>query len=228
MNETQGPRRVRSYVRREGRLTVGQERALRELWPRYGVDPGQALLDPERLFGRKAPLTLEIGFGNGLSLAEMAQAMPEHDFLGVEVYRPGIGRLLLELEARGLDNVCVIYGDGAEVLAYNIADASLDSVQIFFPDPWPKKRHHKRRLIQPGFVAILARKLRPGGRLHLATDWQDYALHMQAVLDREGRFRSLGGPDGLAEAPAYRPRTKFEARGEGLGHGVWDLLYERL
>jgi tRNA (guanine-N7-)-methyltransferase len=220
-------RRIRSFVRREGRLTAGQRRALEVLWPLYGIaeeDP----LDLDGEFGRAAPRTLEIGFGNGDSLAQMAEAAPEEDFLGIEVHRPGIGHLLQEIEARGLRNVRVMNRDAVEVLERQIPASSLERVLLFFPDPWHKKKHHKRRILQPRFIELLARALRPGGRFHMATDWQDYAEHMRAEMEQATEFRNVAGPGCYAEKPAYRPTTKFELRGQRLGHGVWDLVYERI
>ena len=219
-------RRIRSFVRREGRLTAGQQRALDELLPRYGVD-GDGPIDFARLFGRRAPLTLEIGFGNGASLATMAAAAPEQDFVGIEVHRPGVGQLLAELERRGLGNVRVLCDDAVDILRQRIAPASLDRVLLFFPDPWPKRRHHKRRIVQPAFVELVASRLRPGGLFHLATDWQPYAAHMLRVLDACPAFENTAGRGRCAGRPADRPPTRFEQRGRRLGHGVHDLLYRR-
>lgn len=220
-------RRIRSFVRREGRLTPGQARALAELWPHYGLDDTDAPMDLAAVFGRDAPAVLEIGFGNGESLAQMAAAAPERNYLGVEVHRPGIGGLLLLLAQGGLENVRVMQRDAVEVLKLNISDAALDAVHLFFPDPWPKKRHHKRRIVQPDFVALVARKLKPGGVFHLATDWQDYAEHMAAVMGASPAFEGLAGPGAGSPRPAHRPETRFERRGRRLGHGVWDLVFRR-
>jgi tRNA (guanine-N7-)-methyltransferase len=220
-------RSIRSFVRREGRLTRGQQRALAVLWPQFGIDRGDSLLDLEALFGRAAPKVLEIGFGMGTSLAAMAAARPEWDFVGIEVHRPGVGTLLRQVEAQGLRNVRVICDDAVEVLKQRIPDASLDRVLLFFPDPWHKKRHHKRRIVQPDFVALVAIKLKPGGVFHLATDWEDYAEHMLAVVGASPAFRNLAGAGCYAPRSAERPLTKFEQRGRRLGHGVWDLLFER-
>jgi tRNA (guanine-N7-)-methyltransferase len=222
-------RRVRSFVRREGRLTTGQARALEELWPRYGVDmPAKGQwLDFHALFGRTAPLTVEIGFGNGDSLASMAAAESARNFLGIEVHRPGVGHLLQRIEALGLTNLRVMCGDAVEILERHIHLASVDTIQIFFPDPWPKKRHHKRRLVQPVFVNLLGERLRPGGRLHLATDWEDYALQMLEVMEAAPGFENEAGAGQFSPRPSSRPLTKFEQRGGRLGHGVWDLLYRR-
>ncbi len=185
------------------------------------------MLDLEALFGRNAPRTLEIGFGNGESLAAMAEAAPEQDFLGVEVHRPGVGHLLLRIEALGLENVRVISHDAVEVLEHHIPDRSLDRVLLFFPDPWPKKRHHKRRILQPAFVELVARKLRPGGIFHMATDWEEYAQQMLETMEAAAGFENVAGPGRFSPRPADRPATKFERRGERLGHGVWDLLFRR-
>lgn len=221
-------RRVRSFVRREGRLTAGQRRALDLLWPHFGVSPGDTVVDFASIFGRVAPVTIEIGFGNGESLAAQAERWPERDFIGVEVHRPGVGHLLGEIERRGLRNVRIFNEDAVEVLERRIPPGSLDGIQIFFPDPWHKKRHHKRRLIQPDFMRLLASRLRIGGRLHLATDWDDYAAHMQAVLDDLPNLFVPEGPQPVPERPGHRPATRFERRGERLGHRVSDFLYRRL
>lgn len=221
------PRRVRSFVRREGRLTAGQRHALEVLWPRYGITSGGGVIDAAEVFGRAAPVTLEIGFGNGESLAAQAEHQPERDFIGIEVHRPGVGHLLVEIQRRGLTNVRVCNEDAVEVLEQRVPPASLDAVQIFFPDPWHKKRHHKRRLIQPAFVRLIASRLRPGGMLHLATDWDDYAAQMQAVLREEADLFEPDGPQPVPERPAHRPATRFERRGEHLGHRVSDFLYRR-
>lgn len=208
-------------------MTPAQRAALDRLWPRYGLEP-VGLLDLDALFGRRVPRTLEIGFGNGASLLAMAQAQPEQDFLGIEVHRPGVGRVLQEIDAHGLTNVRVICRDAVEVLERHLPDASLDRVLVFFPDPWPKKRHHKRRLIQPAFGALIARKLRVGGHFHLATDWEDYARHMMEVLEQAPGLANTAGAGRYAARPDYRTVTRFEARGARLGHGVWDLVYRRV
>ena len=223
------PRRVvRSFVRREGRLTAGQQRALDELWPRYGVEAEGPLLDLDELFGRQAPKVMEIGIGMGDALAQMALENPDNDYIGVEVHRPGIGRVMARLEEQGSRNVRLFCHDAVEVLERRIAAESLDRVLIFFPDPWHKKRHHKRRLIQPPFVELLRQKLKPGGVLHLATDWQDYAEQMMQVLSEASGFSNEAGKGNYAPRPDYRPVTKFEKRGQRLGHGIWDLLFRRL
>ena len=229
MDSSEQPQRrrsIRSFVRREGRLTPGQQRALERLWPRYGLATDGRPLDLDAVFGRQAPRHLEIGFGKGEALLDMAQAQPEADFIGIEVFRPGAGHLLRQLEARGLDNVRVMIADAVEVLRDQIPTRSLAAVYIFFADPWHKKRHHKRRLIQPAFVDLLAERMATDGRLYLATDWQDYAEHMLAVLSASPHFRNAAG-SGYAPRFALRPLTKFERRGQHLGHDVWDLQFIR-
>lgn len=219
-------RGVRSYVVRGGRTTSAQRRAIEDLWPRYGTE-GTGRLDAPALFGRDLPLAVEIGFGNGEALLELAAAHPERGFLGVEVYPPGVGRLLQALAERGIDNVRVVRDDAVRLFEERIAEGSLAAVYVWFPDPWPKKRHHKRRLVQPAFVARLARALAPGGRLHLATDWEDYAYQMLAVTGAEPLLVNPAGRGGFADGPGERPATRFERRGRGLGHPVWDLIVVR-
>jgi len=223
------PRRraIRSFVVRAGRMTVAQERAWAELWPRFGLESADAPLDLASVFGREAPRTLEIGFGNGESLVSLAAEHPERDFLGIEVHRPGVGHLLLRIEELGLRNLRVICRDAVEVLERCIAEASLDEVLLYFPDPWPKKRHHKRRIVQPGFVALVASRLRPGGVLRMATDWQPYAEHMLAVAGACTALRNDSAEGDYVPRPASRPVTRFERRGQRLGHGVWDLAFRR-
>jgi tRNA (guanine-N7-)-methyltransferase len=216
---------VRSYVLRAGRMTAAQQRGFEQLWPRWGLDYADGPLDTDAAFGRSAPRVLEIGFGMGQSLAEMAGSTPDRDFIGVEVHRPGVGNLLNLLEARGVDNVRLYCHDAVEVLRDCIAEHSLDTVQIFFPDPWHKKRHHKRRLIQPPFVSLLLSRLRPGGLIHLATDWEPYAEHMLEVLQGFEALHNCAGAAQYSPRPAQRPLTRFEQRGERLGHGVYDLLF---
>ncbi len=218
---------MRSFVVRTGRITAAQQRAWRELWPVYGIETDDGLLDLDRLFSRSAHRTLEIGFGNGESLVALAEAHPEQDFLGIEVHRPGIGHLLLMAEERGLGNLRVVCRDAVEVLGSCLPDASLDEVLLYFPDPWPKKRHHKRRIVQPGFVGLVARKLKPGGMFRLATDWQNYAEHMLEVLGACALLENESPQGGYAERPANRPLTRFEKRGQRLGHEVWDLAFRR-
>jgi tRNA (guanine-N7-)-methyltransferase len=219
-------RKVRSFVRRPGRMTTAQRRALEQLLPRYGV-PGDARgpLDLDALFGRRAERVLDIGFGDGEAVVTCAANYPRIDYLGVEVHEPGIGHLLLLLERAGATNVRVIVRDAADVLREQIGDASFDAVNLFFPDPWPKKRHHKRRLVQPAFAADVARVLRHGGLFHVATDWADYAEHALAVMATEPRLVPALAND-LCENPlAFRPPTKFERRGRRLGHDVFDLYF---
>ena len=228
MTEQPYLRRIRSFVRREGRLTKGQQRALEELFPRYGITLQQAELDLDVLFGRQAFRVLEIGFGNGASLAEMAANHPENDYLGIEVHRPGVGNLLLQIEKQQLNNIRVSNDDAVEVLEQQIPDTSLDAVYLFFPDPWHKKKHHKRRIVQPAFAQLIYRKLKPGGIFHMATDWENYAEHMLAVMNAATGFQNSAGEGNYIVRPEYRPLTKFEQRGHRLGHGVWDLIFKKV
>jgi tRNA (guanine-N7-)-methyltransferase len=221
------PRSIRSFVIRAGRLTDAQRRALDELWPRYGIEYGPQRLDLEAIFGRRAPRVVEIGFGNGEHLAALAAQHPEQDFLGIEVHPPGIGRLLLALAAKDLRNVRVSGHDAVEVFETQIPPASLDEVQILFPDPWHKKRHHKRRLIQGPFVECLARRLKTGGLLRLATDWQPYADHMREVLDACASLENAASSGGFLDRTGERAPTRFEQRGERLGHSIRELAYRR-
>jgi tRNA (guanine-N7-)-methyltransferase len=223
-------RRIRSFVVRAGRMTDAQRLALDTLWPRFGLDApaaGAAPLDLSQCFGREAPRTLEIGFGNGETLAALAMAHPERDYLGIEVHRPGAGHLLRLAEQHALANLRVWCADAVEVLEHGLAPGSLDEVLILFADPWHKKRHHKRRLIQAAFVDLLASRLRSGGRLHLATDWEPYAQQMLEVLNASAAFANESADGGFVPRPAWRTLTRFERRGERLGHGVWDLTYRR-
>ena len=223
-----GGRRVRSFVRRAGRTTVAQSRALAEFWPRYGIEKPADGIDLDAAFGRRAPRHCEIGFGDGAALAVSARAHPELDFLGIEVHEPGVGRLLLAIEEYGLENVRIIMHDAVEVLAGWMPAESLDRVNIFFPDPWPKKRHHKRRLIQAPFLAKLHRVMRPGAVLHMATDWEHYAEQMLEVTDAFPGFDNTAGDGRYSPRPSERPETRFEKRGLRLGHGVRDLLYRKV
>ena len=220
-------RPIRSFVRREGRLTKGQQRALTELWIKFGIDNDSTSIDLKKVFGRNEPKVLEIGFGNGASLVQMAAAHAGYDYLGIEVHRPGVGALLLMVEEQDLTNVRVISDDAVEVLKHRIENGSLDRVQLFFPDPWHKKRHHKRRIVQPDFVSLIAQKLKRGGLFHLATDWEDYALHMAEVMNNSAEFTNTASDGDFVKRPEYRPLTKFEQRGKRLGHGVWDLIYQK-
>ncbi len=219
-------RPVRSFVLRQGRLTKGQEHALSVVWPVYGIERADTVLNMEKLFGRKAPITLEIGFGDGVSLAKMAKTNPDRDFIGIEVHRPGVGRLLHLIEELELKNIRVMDNDAVDIIKRRIPENALDAVQLFFPDPWHKKRHNKRRIVQPDFVSLIASRLKTKGVFHLATDWEDYAEHMADILESSSEFRSLSGSP-YAKRPEERPVTKFETRGLKLGHGVWDLLYEK-
>ena len=221
-------RTVRSYVVRGGRMTDGQQRAMAQHWPRYGLEFSLQPLDLNAAFGRVAPRRLEIGFGNGEHLAALADAHRDEDFLGLEVHPPGVGHLLLDAAQRHLSNLRVICHDAVEVLQQQIPTASLAEVAILFPDPWHKKRHHKRRLIQDAFVALLADRLEPGGLLRLATDWQPYAEHMLETLARNPQFTNLAAAGGYATRAADREPTRFEQRGLRLGHSVLDLAYRRV
>jgi tRNA (guanine-N7-)-methyltransferase len=221
------PRRIRSFVLRAGRTTAAQERALDQLWPIFGLDLQEAPLDLARVFGREAPRCLEIGFGVGEVIGSLAEANPHVDYLGVEVHRAGVGRLLLRADQSSLKNLRVICHDAVDVLRDYISDASFDEILIFFPDPWHKKRHHKRRLIEASFAALLSSKLRAGGILRLATDWQDYAQQMLAVCNAEPTLQSLSADSTYVTRPDFRPPTRFERRGQRLGHGVWDLSFKK-
>jgi tRNA (guanine-N7-)-methyltransferase len=221
-------RSVRSYVVRAGRITEAQQRALTTLWPRYGVEFAIGALDLDRVFGRVAVRTLEIGFGDGEHLLERAISSPERDFLGIEVHRPGIGHLLLAASKAGIANLRVIAHDAVEVLQWQIARESLDELQLLFPDPWPKSRHHKRRIVQPAFASLVASRLAPGGRLHLATDWEPYAAHMLEVLRGCEALRNCAEHGGFSDRVPLRAATRFERRGERLGHRVRDLLFVRV
>ena len=225
MHDIENPRSIRSFVRRAGRMGPGQTRALEALGPRFVITYAAVHLDLNATFGRQAPKILEIGFGMGETTANIAAAHPDNDYLGIEVHTPGVGALLKRIGEGQLTNLRIVQHDAVEVLEHMLPDACLDGVHIFFPDPWHKKRHHKRRLIQPGFVTLLARKLKPGGYLHLATDWEDYARQMLAVLSAEAMLANTG--DDFVPRPETRPLTKFEKRGLKLGHGVWDLLFRR-
>ncbi|MCK5717660.1 MAG: tRNA (guanosine(46)-N7)-methyltransferase TrmB [Thiomargarita sp.] len=209
---------IRSFTRRNGRITAGQERALASLWPHYGVNL-EGILDLNTLFGRSAEKHLEIGFGMGDTLVTMAQSHPEHDYLGIDVYRPGTGHLLLQIAEAQLTNVRVISGDVVDFLQDNLSSPCLDAVYLFFPDPWSKKRHHKRRLVQAHFMTLLAQRMTSGSSFHVATDWENYAEHMLDVLETS--------PDFIKSTIPKRPLTKFEKRGRRLGHGVWDFFYQR-
>ena len=218
-------RPVRSFVLRQGRMSDAQTRAAETMMPTVGVPYRAEPLDFATLFGRVAPVVVEVGFGMGHTTADIAAALPGTDFLGVEVHLPGVGSLCKRIADDGLSNIRIVRHDAVEVLAQMVAPASLAGIHVYFPDPWPKKRHHKRRLIQPEFVALAASRLAPGGYLHCATDWEEYAQQMLAVLSAEPLLANEA--DGFSPRPAYRPETRFEARGLRLGHGVWDLRFIR-
>ena len=219
-------RPIRSFVLRQGRVSNAQRRAHDTLLPRYGIEYSSQIIDLGTVFNRRAPKILEIGFGMGETTAAIAAQHPGHDYLGIEVHTPGVGSLLKAIDEQKLDNVRIVQHDAVEVLRNMIAAAALDAVHIFFPDPWPKKRHHKRRLIQPEFVALLASRMKPGAYLHVATDWQEYAEQILDVLNREPLLANTA--PGYAPRPDYRPQTKFETRGLKLGHGVWDVIFRRI
>ncbi len=221
-------RTIKSFVMRAGRTTLGQQRGIELGWPKFGLELSDGLRDFDQVFGRQAPRTFEIGFGMGHSTLEMAAAAPEQDFIGVEVHKPGVGALLSGLLSQNLQNVRVYSCDALEVLRECVADASLDRVLLFFPDPWHKSRHHKRRIVQPAFAELIRQKLKVGGVLHMATDWQPYAEHMLEVLSAAPGYRNLATDGAYVPRPAERPVTKFERRGERLGHGVWDLKFQRV
>lgn len=230
MNESDStlPRRdshIRSFVLRQGRVSEAQRRFHEQGMPRWGIAYRPGVLDLDATFGRQAPRILEIGCGMGETTAIIAAAHPQHDFLGIEVHTPGVGSLLKEIATRELSNLRVIQHDAVEVLRDMIPPGSLSGIHVFFPDPWPKKRQQKRRLIQPGFVALLASRLTPSGYLHCATDWEDYANQMLEVLSGEALLTNMAKD--FTPRPPYRPQTKFESRGLRLGHGVWDLVFRR-
>ncbi len=227
MTDSDRRRPIRSYVLRAGRMTPGQQRAFEQNWERWGLAHEDGPLDYDAIFGRPGPRILEIGFGMGQSLVSMARAAPGSNFIGIEVHRPGVGRLLHSMVDEDVDNIRVYCHDAVDILRDCIPEASLDTIQIFFPDPWHKKRHHKRRLIQPTFAAQLVTRLKPGGVLHLATDWENYAEQMMEVLTATDGLSNASGEGAFAPRPEHRPLTKFELRGERLGHGVWDLVFRR-
>lgn len=219
--------KVKSYVKREGRLTKGQEKALADYWPTMGIDYADAPLSLSDVFGRTAPVVVEIGFGMGKSLVEMAAASPDKDFIGIEVHRPGVGACLSDAGDQGVENLRVMEHDAVEVLKNMIPDGSLSRLQLFFPDPWHKKRHHKRRIVQSEFAELVRTKLAIGGCFHMATDWEAYAEHMAEVMNNAPGYTNTAEEGDYVPRPEYRPITKFETRGQKLGHGVWDLIYER-
>ena len=221
-------REIKSFVLRQGRMTAGQQRGMDECWGKWGLELKNGALDMATVFGREAPVVLEIGYGMGLSLVAMAGAETDKNFIGVEVHRPGVGSLLNEANTAGLTNVRTFNDDAVEVLKQCIPDGSLSRVQIYFPDPWHKKRHNKRRLVQPKFIELLRPKLKIGGVIHLATDWENYAEQMMEVMSDAEGFKNREAPQEYSPRPEFRPLTKFEKRGQKLGHGVWDLLFERI
>ena len=227
MSEVEHPRAVRSFVTRAGRITPAQQRALVELWPKYGLEFSPQPLQLRALYARSARCTIEIGFGNGDNLLRLAGAHPERDFLGIEVHRAGVGRLLLALEAQQLRNVRIVCHDAVEVLEAQVPPLSVQEILILFPDPWPKKRHHKRRLLQPPFAALAASRLAAGGQLRLATDWEPYAQHMLETLNALATLENLAADGGFVPRPSEREPTRFERRGERLGHEAWDLAYRK-
>ncbi|HQR04836.1 MAG: tRNA (guanosine(46)-N7)-methyltransferase TrmB [Proteobacteria bacterium] len=224
-DSTERDGRIRSFVLRQGRVSTAQQRNYDEGMPRWGIEYRAAPLDLATVFGRASPCILEIGCGMGETTATIAAAYPQNDYLGIEVHLPGVGALCKEIAVRGLCNLRVIRHDAVEVVRDMIAPGTLSGIHIFFPDPWPKKRHHKRRLVQSPFVALLASRLAPGGYLHCATDWEEYAVQMLAVLSAEPALENSAG--GFAPRPGYRPLTKFEQRGLRLGHGVWDVVFRK-
>lgn len=221
-------RRIRSFVRRQGRLTNGQQLALDNYWPVMGVEYQTEQVDFNALFGRDAPVVLEIGFGMGASLVTMATQHPEQNFLGIEVHLPGVGACLASAQEAGISNLRVMCHDAVDVLMKMIPEGSLSMVQLFFPDPWHKARHNKRRIVQVPFVELVQSKLKIGGVFHMATDWEPYAQHMLEVMTSVAGYRNLSDKNDYVERPDSRPLTKFEARGQRLGHGVWDLMFERI
>ena len=227
---------IRSWVLRAGRITPGQKQAIERHWARYGLGPRPGprvpsgefpSIDPGTVFGRRAPLVVEVGFGRGDVLLEAAAARPDRDYIGLEVHAPGIGYLLARVHDRGLENVRVLFGDAREALLHRFRESSLDEVWILFPDPWPKARHHKRRLVRPDFAALAASRLRPGGRILAATDDEDYALQMLSVLEATGRLENLAGHGAFWSGPSGRPATRFEERGHRRGSTIHDLRFER-
>jgi tRNA (guanine-N7-)-methyltransferase len=221
------PERIKSFVRRKGRITPGQNFALENHWERFCLNPDIDVNFAD-IFGNNAPLIIEIGFGNGDSLAKMAAENPEKNYIGIEVHRPGVGHLLMKIEEMQLSNVRIYCHDAIEILEQRVPNENLAGLHLFFPDPWHKKKHHKRRIVRDNFVELLARKLAPNGYFHAATDWENYAEWMLEILNRAPNFENLSPTQTFCERPDYRPLTKFEQRGIRLGHGVWDVMFKRV
>ena len=228
MTEAKYLRKIQSFVRRSGRLSKAQSIGLNELWNDYGVDLSEKKLDFDKLFVSKNKVTLEVGFGNGDSLLEMAIEQPNQNFLGIEVYEAGVGRLINEANKNKLTNLKIVKDDAVEVLTNNILDNSISHFQLFFPDPWHKKKHHKRRIVQSSFLDLLSKKLKHDGVVHIATDWENYAEHIMESLESHPHFKNCAGDHMYSLRPKSRPLTKFENRGQKLGHGVWDIIFTNL
>ena len=228
MSQAKNLRKIQSFVKRSGRLSKGQSLGLNELWRNYGIDIDKKMLDLEDIFSNQNDITLEIGFGNGDSLLEMAIKQPDMNFLGIEVYEAGVGRLVNEANKKNIGNLRVIKEDAVEVIENNIPDKSISYFQLFFPDPWHKKRHHKRRIVQVGFLDLLSSKLKENGKVHIATDWEDYAENILEKLESHKHFKNCSGAHRYSKRPKNRPLTKFENRGQKLGHGVWDIIFTKI
>ena len=228
MTEVKYLRKIQSFVKRSGRLSKAQSTGLNELWGDYGVNINEKILNFDELFLNKNDITLEVGFGNGDSLLEMAIQQPDQNFLGIEVYEAGVGRLINEASKNNLSNLKIIKEDAVEILTNNISDNSLSCFQLFFPDPWHKKKHHKRRIVQTSFLDLLSKKLKNNGIAHIATDWENYAEHIMDTLESHPHFKNCAGDHIYSERPKHRPLTKFENRGQKLGHGVWDIIFKNI
>ncbi len=221
-------RQIRSFVLRKGKMTTGQRKAVEELLPKYAIDPVPDTLDFSSLFGNDNPVWLDIGFGNGESIIHAAQQHPDVNFLGIEVHLPGVGHLLIECEKLGLDNVRIIRNDAVDMMNKHMSDGCLDAVHVYFPDPWHKKRHHKRRIINPDFLALTASKLKQGGRLHYASDWEPYAIEVKELINQTPAFKNSQADGDFVDRPEWRPVTKFERRGQKLDHGSYDLIVHKI
>lgn len=219
---------IRSFVIRGGRITEGQKTAFDRSWPNYGLSLYDGLVDPDKVFSRSAPLIVEVGFGMGDSLLEMLEAEPDKDFVGIEVHPPGVGRLINNAEKLELNNLRVFMADATDVLQDCFVDSSIDRLQLYFPDPWHKKKHHKRRIVQKEFITLVKNKLKPGGIFHLATDWENYAEQMLELLNDFPGLKNISESNSTVDRPSFRPVTKFEKRGNRLGHGVWDLMFTKM